>query len=422
MGIRVLPRGAIAIAAVAFLLAGCTAIGQAPTPSATSSQSRSTDVSSLPVLSWWGGSSYYARFPDAAASGWASSSFFPIAVFLGKPSDAAALKAAGINTYMGAEHDGSPISTITSQGISVIAQDEWSPAELGDDRRVVGYFVSDECEMGGGNCASTGEQGSLAIERSDAAWFSSRKDGRFLQANFGNGVLGTYWAPTTMPDFVGLMDVTSVDKYAYTSPTVDTLLTTSPEWPKGKNPDSAGAYGWLQDRMATFSNAAKPNWVFVETARPYLNDNGARTIQPDQIEGAVWNSIIHGASGIAYFQHNSDPSCGNYSILQCGPALTAKITAIDQQVESLAPIINTPSYQWDFGPGLDTALKTYDGSAYILAMTDGTTGTKTFTLPHGVTGTIQVIGENRTITPIKGTFTDTFAHEYTHHIYKITLN
>ena len=98
MGIRVLPRGAIAIAAVAFLLAGCTAIGQAPTPSATSSQSRNTDVSSLPVLSWWGGSSYYARFPDAAASGWASSSFFPIAVFLGKPSDAAALKAAGINT------------------------------------------------------------------------------------------------------------------------------------------------------------------------------------------------------------------------------------------------------------------------------------------------------------------------------------
>ena len=376
---------------------------------------------SLPTGAWWGGPSYYARFSKAAASGWTSPSFFPIAVFLGKPSDASALKAAGINTYMGAEHDGSPISTITSTGMDVIAQNEWTPAEIGNDPRVVGWHVSDECEMGSSGCTGTTETARLTQQQQLATTFRNLGDGRFLQSNFGNGVLGTYWAPTTMPQFVHSVDVTSVDKYAYTSPAVDGVITQSWNWPQGKNPATSSAYGWLQDRMATFSGAATPNWVFVETAKPFLTEAGARTITPDQIEGAVWNAIIHGAAGIAYFQHNNNGTCGTYSILQCGATLTAKITTIDQQVQSLAPVINTPSYQWNFGPGLDTSLKTSTGSAYIFAMTDGTTGTKTFTLPPGVTGTIQVIGENRTITPTNGTYTDTFPNEYTHHIYRIAL-
>lgn len=396
-----------------------------PTPApaqSTSAASGSTKGLSLSTTAWWGGPSYYAKFSKAAAAGWTSSSFFPIAVFFGKPSDAPALKAAGINTYMGAEHDGSPISTITGTGMNVIAQNEWTPAEIGNDPRVVGWHVSDECEMGSSGCDGTTETARLREQQQLAATFRSQNDGRFLQSNFGNGVLGTYWAPNTMPQFVSSVDVTSVDKYAYTSPAVDGVITQSWNWSKGKNPATSSAYGWLQDRMETFSGAATPNWVFVETAKPFLTEAGARTIAPDQIEGAVWNAIIHGAAGIAYFQHNNNGACGTYSILQCGVALTAKITSIDQQVQSLAPVINTPSYKWDFGPGLETSLKVSSGSAYIFAMTDGSTGSKTFTLPQGVTGTIQVVGENRTVTPTNGTFTDTFPNEYNHHIYRIALN
>ena len=393
-----------------------------PSPTAPPAAAAGAGGLDLPTQAWWGGPSYYAKFSKAAASGWTSPSFFPIAVFFGKPSDAAALQAAGINTYMGAEHDGSPISTITSTGMDVIAQDEWTPAEIGNDPRVVGWHVSDECEMGSSGCDGSTETSRLAEQKQLAAPLRNLGDGRFLQSNFGNGVLGTYWAPTTMPQFVNSVDVTSVDKYAYTSPAVDGVITQSWNWPTGKNPASSSAYGWLQDRMASFSNSATPNWVFVETAKPFLTESGARTIAPDQIEGAVWNSIIHGAAGIAYFQHNNNGSCGTYSILQCGAALTAKITAIDQQVESLAPVLNTPSYRWTFGTGLNTSLKASGGSAYIFAMTDGGTGARTFTLPQGVDGTIQVVGENRTITPRNGTFTDTFANEYTHHIYRIALN
>lgn len=412
---------------ISYTTTSPTATSPTATPPTASTASPTADSSSgsgslnLPRVAWWGGASYYGKFAKAAASGWSSSSFFPIAVFFGKPSDAAALKAVGINTYMGAEHDGSPISTITSTGMSVIAQSEWTAAEVGNDPRVVGWHVSDECEMGSSGCTGSTETARLAQQKQLASALRLN-DGRFLQSNFGNGVLGTYWAPTTMSQFVGSVDVTSVDKYAYTSPAVDGVITQSWNWPSGKNPKTSSAYGWLQDRMETFSGGATPNWVFVETAKPFLTEAGATTITPDQIEGAVWNAIIHGAAGIAYFQHNNNGVCGTYSILQCGAALTAKITAIDQQVQSLAPVINTQGYQWNFGAGLDTSLKVSNGSAYIFAMTDGSTGSKTFTLPAGVGGTIEVVGENRTITPAKGTFTDTFDHEYTHHIYRVALN
>jgi hypothetical protein len=389
----------------------------APNPVAGSS---GDSILALPRVGWYGGPSYYSKFANATASGWTNQSFFPISVFLGKPEQAASLKAIGINTYMAAEHDGSKVSTITDQGVSLIAQDEWSSAEVGDDPGVVGWFASDECDMGLGGCSAADEAGRLAQNAQYAAAFRAKNDGRFVQANFGNGVVGTWWAPNTMGAQVGLMDVSSVDKYAYTSPSADYVIAQSPYWPRGKDPVGASTYGWLQDRMAGFSKSTKPNWVFVETAMPFLTDDGARTITGDQIEGAVWNSIIHGASGIAYFQDNNN-GCGIYSLVQCGPTIRNKVAQIDADVESVAPVINTQSYVWNFGPHLETALKAQGGSAYIFAMTDGTTGTRTFTLPAGLGGSVTVVGENRSIAISGGTFTDDFAAESTHHIYRIAL-
>ena len=404
-----------------------------PTPSPTTASptatttptalpSSGTGVLDLPREAWWGGPSYYAKFSKAAASGWSDPSFFPIAVFLGKPEDAASLRSIGINTYMGAEHDGSRISTITSAGISVLAQDEWTTAEIGNDSRVVGWHLSDECEMGYSGCPEE-EYASLAQQQRYASTARARNDGRFLQANFGNGVLGTYWATHTMDDQVGLVDVSSVDKYAYTSPHVQGLLSSNPYWPAGKKTASSGAYGWLQDRMETYTTPArsKPNWVFVETAMPLLTDAGATTISAAQLEGAAWNSIIHGASGIAYFQHNNNGICGNYSLMTCASARAA-VAKVNGQIQQMAPVINTQSYVWTFGTGLETSLKVYQGNAYVFAMTDGGTGSRTFRLPAGVEGTtVEVVGESRSLTVTNGTFTDSFATESTHHTYRITI-
>jgi hypothetical protein len=395
-----------------------------PTPTASSTSTvpnPQVSVLSLPREAWSGGAGYYSKFAKASASGWTDPSFFPIAVFLGKPEHASSLYSIGVNTYMGAEHDGSAMSSITRTGMNVIAQDEWSSSEVGTDPKVVGWFLSDECEMGYSNCGDTEAQ-ELAMQTQYAAAARAKKDGRFLQANFGNGVLGTFWSPDTMDDHLALLDVSSVDKYAYTSPDVRFEINRNPHWTLG-DPQRAVAYGWLQDRMETYTspNGSKPNWVFVETAKPYLTEAGATSINTDQIGGAVWNAIIHGAGGIAYFQHNNNGTCGNYSLVDCADsrAATAKVNA---EVKSLAPVLNTQPYHWSFGANLQTSLRVLGGSAYILAMTSGGTGSRTFTLPAGVTGTsVEVVGENRTIPVNNGGFTDSFAKESTHHVYRIHL-
>jgi hypothetical protein len=388
-------------------------------------------VLDLPRVPWAGGPAYYARFARAKAAGWTDPSFFPISVFLGKPSQAAALKAVGVNTYLAVEDGGETLRAATSQGMSVIAQgDEWTQQEIGDDDRVVGYFVLDECDMGLGGCPGTGDQANLAHQRALADSLRARKDGRFLQANFGNGVLGTFWADGTFAAMVAGMDVTSVDKYAYTSAHNRSLLQRSPQWPAGGRPGTSAAYGWLQDEMERYAavggGSAKPNWVFVETGSPLLDEGpDAATIRPEQIEGAVWSSLIHGAQGVAYFQNSDSSVCGYYSLVQCDAARTARLTAVNAQVTRLAPVLNSQSWAWDFRADADTMLKTYGPDAYVFAGLGLTSapGSRTFTLPPGVRGsTVTVVDENRTLPVTGGRFTDSFADEFTHHIYRVRVN
>jgi hypothetical protein len=280
--------------------------------------------------------------------------------------------------------------------------------------------------MGYSDCPED-EAPSLAKEREYVAKVNGYKDGRFKEANFGNGILRTWWAPTTMDDHLQLMDAASADKYTYTSPDVKGIVEDSPDWPNGATVANAASYGWQVDQLKRFQDPAhrRPIWTFIETAQPLLSEPGARTITPDQLEGAAWSAIIHEARGIAFFQHNSN-GCGNYSLVDagCPAAMRTKVTALTAQIRSLAPVINSQSYVWDFGTGADTMLKTYGGNAYVFADVGlrDSTGSKTFTLPPGVSGgSVTVVGEGRTIPVVNGRFTDGFADEFTHHVYRIAL-
>jgi hypothetical protein len=395
------------------------------TPPPSSSVAPVGPTLTLPRIPWEGGPAYWSRFPKAAA--WTDPGFFPVGVFYGKPSQAAALHSMGVNTFLGAEHDGSPVSAITGKGSYLIAQDEWTRAQVGNDPRVVGWLVSDECDMGLGFCGGGDEYTGLRAQQNAAATLRGYQDGRFLESNFGNGILRTYWSRHVMPQLVQTVDAASSDQYAYTSPTVDNNVRGSGDWPLGANPSTSAAYGWQMDQMKRFQDPGlrRPIWAFVEVKRPYLNDAGARSITPDQIEGAIWASIIHEARGIMFFQHNNDPSCGGYALVDCGPAIQSKVTSVTSDIRSLAPVLNTQSYVWDFAVAADTMLKSYGGDAYVFAGVglNESAGSKTFHLPPGVNGTqVTVMGENRTIPVLNGTFTDSFAAESTHHVYKVSLS
>jgi hypothetical protein len=386
---------------------------------------------------WFGGPAYYQRFSACAQTDWVSPDFFPISVFYGKPEHAAQLRAAGINTYMRAENPAefSSVDIMTREGLYLILQDGWEtkPA-VRSNPRVVGWQISEELDMGSGT-----EQQNLTVQRNQASRYRAFNDGRFLHSNFGNGVLGTFWAPNVLDEMIEVVDLTSVDKYAYTSGSVRFEYGRTPSWGLGAAAArSSRAYGWQQDRMVAIGSRVngaatayqKPNWVFVESARPFLNETGAETIGLEEMEGATWNALIHGASGLAWFQHNNDFSIGGvYSIVDGPAARRAKVAAINAQVLRMAPVLNTQSYVWNFGPNLDTALKVHNGQAYIIAMAlplsgqaPVASGSRTFTLPPGINGTtVTVVDENRTIPVVNRVFTDSFAAEHEHHIYRIAL-
>lgn len=388
-----------------------------------------TDATELPLprIPWEGGSAYWSQFPKAKQSGWDDPSFFPISVFMGKPEHASSLKSLGINTYMGAEHDGTSLTYITDRKMYVLAQqEEFTPAEVGNNPAVVGWFISDECEMGYSGCPQEPESAKLDHQVGYVNKVRAYADGRFIHANFGNGILRTHWAPKTMTEHVQLMDASSADKYTYTSPHIWDLVPDSPDWPEGTKVDTAAAYGWQVDQMKSFQDPdhPRPIWAFVETAMPILTEDGARTITPEQLEGAVWSAIIHEARGVAFFQHNNNGECGTYSMVDCGPKLKAKVTQMTSQIRALAPVLNSQSYAHDFANGTDTMLKAANGQAYIFAGIGlrQSPGAKTFTLPPGVNGTsVTVVGEDRALPVTKGTFTDDFAQEYTHHVYSIAV-
>jgi hypothetical protein len=399
----------------------------------------------LSAAPWYGGHQYWAQFPVAAQTEWATPEFFPICVFYGKPEHAPQLKARGINTYLRAENpsEWANVNIMTNEGLYLILQTGWEPSQLGSNpNRVIGWMASEEVEMyGPGDCT-----GKLNSHMSEVNRRRAYNDGRFLQANYGNGVLMTHWCPTIMDDLVASVDTSSCDKYAYTSPHVrDWLFPNTPAW---NNQYGAGAfagrsiaYGWQQRQMQSIgltlngspTNTIKPSMVFVETAMPFLfnyqnptqQEPGARTIDLEEMEGAVWNTLIYGAAGVLWFQHNNDyANGGTYSIVQWNtPERPAKVQAINEQVLRMAPVLNSQPLVWNFGANIESRLSVQGGYAWIIAMGNGSGGSRTFTLPPALASatTVTVFEEGRTLTVTGGQFTDSFAAEHEHHIYRISI-
>jgi hypothetical protein len=381
----------------------------------------------LPRVPWAGGPAYYARFPTAAAAGWADPKFFPIGVWFESvlhQDDVDLDKAAGLNTYVELTDD-SNMALIRSNGMFAIPSRPLS--DYGSE--TVAWLITDEPDMlyGPGSDPWTGREGwntciPIQDERGSCGYSVMQtladrlpKDERPHYANFGRGVL-EWESDAEAEGFVNhYTDFTSADLYYYTEPN---------QPPEDRR---ASKYGTLIDRMrkldATDGNR-QPIWAFIEVGHPF-GENWTPTINGDQIAGAVWNSLIHEAQGIVYFNHNFGGSCLSRHVLreECGAAIRPAVTEVNRRVTELAPVLSTQSYQWTFHPALDTMLKEHDGSFYIFAMPGlgSRTGEYTLALPEGIRGTrAEVLYENRTV-PIGPTgLTDSFNAEYQHHIYRIT--
>ena len=168
----------------------------------------------------------------------------------------------------------------------------------------------------------------------------------------------------------------------------------------------------------------QPIWNFVEVGCPFNNGN---CIQPAQIRAGVWHSIIAGARGIEYFNHSFSGPCQTHYVLRssCGnyPAVRATVTAVNQQIQQLAPVLNAPSVTsgTTTSAGVRALYKWYDGHFYVLAGNrENVSTTGTMGLSCIGNATAVKLGEDGERIPVTaGTFMDEFADGNAIHIYRI---
>ena len=177
------------------------------------------------------------------------------------------------------------------------------------------------------------------------------------------------------------------------------------------------------DNLQEWSAHSKPAWCWIETTR--INDKSSRKPTPEEVKAEVWMALIHGAKGFGYFCHSFvGGSTDDIALLRDEEMLTA-VRKINEQVTALAPVLNSPDTKGyatvqssNRSVPVDILTKR-DGRTYYIfavAMRDGETSA-TFDVKRG--GTVEVLGEKRTLHIKKGKFTDQFSG-YGVHLYKIT--
>jgi hypothetical protein len=421
-------------------------------PDAQTVVSDPSDPLALPRVPWEGGPHYYERFPQARAMGWTDPAFFPIAVWgatVENKRDVETDKEIGLNTYLGifaasGRECAIDFEAMRAAGMSAI-HEHYNCNAIGNE--TVGWLLADEPEQFG---QRPGEV--INYLRRKEAQFS--KDGRMRVTNFTGNMLWPAFASSQVEtaDWQEINDLVSLDVYWYSRhlpcrgrsyyigfPASDLSSLTDGECHRPFN------YGYqIQKQIERARTGANKKWepvfAFVENGSPFADDQWTgghvHTISPDQMAASVWNSLIHGARGINYFNHSFSGDCQSsnnfrnpiYTSSKCYSAMRAKAKEVNSQIKYLAPVLNTQSFDWSFNPKLDTMLKQYKGDLYVFAMPTGVPGDvgsaigmHTLKLPPGVGSTlVEVLFENRTIPISDGrVFMDSFASATTYHVYRI---
>ncbi len=140
-------------------------------------------------------------------------------------------------------------------------------------------------------------------------------------------------------------------------------------------------------------------------------------------------SLIHGSRGLIYFVHQFRPRFNEHALLD-DPEMLKAVTAINRQIQELAPVINgkegdrvatVKSARSDVP--IDFMARRKEGTTYVFAVGMRNATTKGMFEMKGVPGaaTAVVLGENRRIKVDHGRFEDEFM-PFGVHLYAIRTN
>ncbi|WP_311213349.1 MULTISPECIES: hypothetical protein [unclassified Arthrobacter] len=433
LGGTVLAGLAVAVAAAAASgvgpFAGAATPEEGPSNASTTLAAGHEGVTLRPID---GGADYYGRFKGGLPG---DPSFFPIAVWFESVLDKGNIALdteAGLNTYVELTAN-SDLNLVKASGMYAIPTFESPDAS--------GFALSDEVDMwaGPGSAPWTGKypgEGPLCVPESSKCGYTVQNErraaappGAMLYSNYGKGIAFWLSDEESVEFFKGIQDVVSADTYWFTDPSICAKGEGGAivNYTRDLTQDEcrlAANYGWTIERIRTLQAGgnATPIWAFVEAGHPFKDSANATTITAPQIRAAVWSSLIHGARGVIYFNHNFGGPCISQHVLRdCGVQVRPTVTALNQQITALAPVLNAPFLDGATtatGP-VDFTTKLHNGKVHVFAGANKNAGGQASFHVQCGGSTAVVIDENRTIPVVGGTFTDTFADGNTVHLYRI---
>ncbi len=383
-----------------------------------------TCVPALPALAW---TSPYAAWSRGVPT---DPSFFPISVWLQGSWHATEMADLGINVYVGnnAGTDSlaaADLATLKSHGIyAIVGQDAVGLANI-DDPAIVGWWMTPD-EPDNAQANGTGGYGPPVAPAALVSRYNAYKAAdptRPIYLGLGQGVAYDGWegrGSNAPPEsqYVPAADIIAFDIYPYNNCGGDAneQVTCGQFW--------LNAFG--VDRLRQWSNRGQAVWTDLETTTIAAGTTSGPTAV--EVRSEVWLSLIHGANGVTYFVHSWAPTFREDGIFG-NSTMVAAVTALNQQVKSLAPVLNSATLpnvvavtSSDSGVPIDTMIKAKGQVLYVFAAVAraGTT-TGTFTIA-GLTGdgSATVVGESRTVAVVAGKLIDDFAASAVH-VYQIDL-
>ena len=346
----------------------------------------------------------------------ADPAYFPIAVWLQNPGNAGKYKDAGINTYVGlwAGPTAGQLDALKAAGMKVVCHQNAVGLARKDDPTIIAWMHGDEPDNA--QAKQGGGYGPPILPEKIVADFKKIREAdptRPVLLNLGQGVAWDNYIgrgvrrnkPEDYPEYLKGCDIASFDIY----PAVH------------DHADIAGKLWKVSEgveRLRKWGGEKKIVWNCIEASRI---DNEKVKPTPAQVKTEVWMSLIHGSTGLIYFVHQFKPRFSEASLLQDADLL-AGITAVNKQIQSLAPALNSPTVLDGVATTSDAPVaaivKRQGDSTYLFAVAMRDQASKaTFTV-KGARGTAEVLGENRSLPVKDGKIEDEFK-PYEVHLYRI---
>jgi len=379
---------------------------------------------------WEGGPVYYESWSNGPSKG---KEFFPVAVWLQNPENAwaaIAYKNMGINTHVGLWEGPteSQLSAVAALGTTAVCDQNATGLHSVHAGVIRAWLHQDEPDN-----AQGGTQDPVPVTEIVDRYnrMKGNDPSRPVYLNFGQGVACDAWYgrgnrtnhPEDYAAYSEGADILSFDVYPMN---VFPLPESAAPWFRAFN-NAVAQNPWYVaagvDRLRNWTDSQKPVWVWIECTN--INGEKGYALTPDIVRAEVWMAIIHGARGIGYFCHQFSPTFIEAGLL-ANAAMRDGVSAVNAQISSLAPVLNTQSVangvavaSSDTSVGVDAMLKRYEGYTYVFAvsMRPNTTAAA-FTL-RDFTGscTVEVVGEQRNLAAVEGVFQDAFSG-FGVHIYR----